>query len=72
MMPRIFHWALLLVFSVISLILISLGGYLVYLGGSFYYFAAGLTLLFTTFYMFKGNTKAYKIFAALIAVTLVC
>ena len=71
MISRIVHWIFVFVFSVISLIMTLLGGYLAYLGGSLYYLGSGLAILATTVYMVKGNSKAYKIFGCLIAVTLV-
>ena len=71
MISRIFHWAISALFTLIGLCLAVAGGYLVYLGGSFYYVAAGIATLTTAVYMFRGNPRATLIYGGILCVTLI-
>jgi quinoprotein glucose dehydrogenase/quinate dehydrogenase (quinone) len=70
MTARIAHWTIIFLFSLIGLSLTLLGGFLVYLGGSFYYVAAGLATLATTVLMVRGSSKAPKLFGLIVGITL--
>ncbi len=71
MMQRIAHWFLLTLFFLIGLMCVSLGAYLVYLGGSIYYAFAGIAVLLTWWFLMRGNTGAIFVYGGLIAVTLI-
>ena len=71
MMPRIVHWTLISVFCLTGFILTVMGGLLIYMGGSLYYLLAGVAVFTTAIYMIKGNPRAFKVFAVLVALTLV-
>lgn len=65
------HWTPVVLFSIISLLLTLLGGFLVYLGGSIYYLVAGMSLAVTVYQMVKRNPQAMKLYSGIIAITLV-
>lgn len=68
---KIAHWISVILFSVIALLLTTFGGYLAYLGGSFYYVGAGLATLATTVLIVRKNIQAVRVYGGLVAVTLI-
>ncbi len=71
MMARFTHWFVIVLLSLIGLLLVTLGGYLAYLGGSSYYFAVGLSLLVVTVLAVRGQPLAVPVYAAILSLTLV-
>jgi quinoprotein glucose dehydrogenase/quinate dehydrogenase (quinone) len=70
MTGRIFNWIVIATFIIVALLMIPLGAYLAYLGGSVYYLSAGLIVAVCSVYMIKGNPRAAYLFTTLIAITL--
>lgn len=68
---RLLHWFVIALFSLSGLYLLTLGGFLVYLGGSPYYLIAGLTMLWITWLMKRGSPRAIIVYAGLMAVSLI-
>ncbi|WP_371999709.1 glucose/quinate/shikimate family membrane-bound PQQ-dependent dehydrogenase (plasmid) [Tistrella mobilis] len=60
-----------ILFLLIALGLIGAGGWLVGLGGSWYYLAAGLGFLVTAWLLYRRRTAALHVYAAIMAGTLV-
>ena len=71
MTTRILHWIFVALLLLAGLYLSLLGGYLVYLGGSPYYIAVGLALLWIVFCLATKRVLALKLYGSLLAVTLV-
>lgn len=71
MLPRIAHWIMIVLFSIFGLYLTLSGGFLVYVGGSFYYVAAGNALIATTVLMVKRSAKAVQLYGLLLSITLI-
>ncbi len=69
-MARFTHWFVVVLFSLISLLLLVLGAYLVYLGGSAYYLVVGLSLLVVTVLVVRGRRLAVPIYAGILLATL--
>lgn len=70
MIPRIAHWAMIVLFSIFGLYLTLAGGFLVYVGGSLYYVVAGIAVITITVFMIKRSPKAVMWFGSLLGVTL--
>jgi len=64
------HWAVLLVFIIISLLLTLMGAYLVFLGGSFYYLLSGLLLATVSLFMWQRRALAALLFGAFLGASL--
>jgi quinoprotein glucose dehydrogenase/quinate dehydrogenase (quinone) len=71
MISKICHWLMITLFIVMSIPLILLGSYLVYLGGSLYYVTVGLMLIYCTIMMIKGKPRASIVYASLLIFTLI-
>jgi quinoprotein glucose dehydrogenase len=67
----IFPLILTIVIAAIGLWLTFFGGYLAVLGGSFYYVLAGLALLATAVLLYRRNSNALVIYAALLVLTII-
>lgn len=70
-LPRISHWIVLALFFLVGIYLTGLGGFLVYLGGSFYYVLSGAALLWVAVLLKRGDPKAIKVYAAILSITLI-
>ncbi|MAT92056.1 MAG: pyrroloquinoline quinone-dependent dehydrogenase [Halioglobus sp.] len=71
MFARITQWVFVGVLLCTGIALVLLGGYLVYLGGSAYYIAAGLVTLLIVFNLVRKRAEAPRLYAALLGVTVV-
>ncbi len=71
MPSKIFHWLFIVVLSLLGLILAGLGGYLAYLGGSWYYITIGAALLVVVVMMVKRNSMASSLYGAMLGATVV-
>jgi len=71
MLARITHWFFTAAFSLIALLLVSLGGYLIYLGGSPYYLLVGFAVVAVAILSVRRNPLAAKVYAVILAITLV-
>lgn len=70
MANRIAHWVFIVFLTIVGLLLTLGGGVLVYLGGSWYYLAAGIATLVVTVMMARRHILAPKIYAGILIVTL--
>ncbi len=68
-MQGIVHWVFAALLVLIGLLLAVPGGFLIYLGGSFYYLVAGLMTLASAWFVIRRSPKALMIFAAILAGT---
>ncbi len=64
-------WATGIVLLLIGLYLAVGGGWLVFLGGSFYYILTGLALILTGFFLFRASAAALWLYAAILLGTLI-
>ena len=71
MIAKISLWLVLPLFVVIGLALTLLGGFLIYLGGSFYYLLSGLSCLLISYYLIKKKAQAALVMSGLLSITLV-
>jgi len=69
MAARIAHWLYILLVGLIALYLTLLGGFLVYMGGSLYYGAAGVAMAWLTYQLIRRRPGAVKTYGAILAVT---
>ncbi|MDJ0644006.1 MAG: PQQ-binding-like beta-propeller repeat protein [Erythrobacter sp.] len=69
-MRAIFHWVFVTVLALVGLLLTVPGGFLLYLGGSPYYLAAGLATLATCWFAIRRSTVAIWIYSAILGITL--
>ncbi len=70
MAGKIAHWIFITLLILIGLLLTLGGGFLVYLGGSFYYLIAGVATIATAVLVIKRSPHAPKLFGIIIALTL--
>ncbi len=68
-MRSVVHWLYITLLALVGLLLALPGGFLIYLGGSPYYLAAGLATLATSWFVFRRSAKAPIIFGAILGVT---
>ncbi|MEM8633637.1 MAG: PQQ-binding-like beta-propeller repeat protein [Pseudomonadota bacterium] len=68
---KIMHWIFIVLLWLTGLTLTLLGGFLVWLGGSFYYLLAGIATIAVALMVQKRSAKAPKIYAAILAATLI-
>lgn len=71
MASRIAHWAFIVFLALVALLLTVGGAALIYLGGSFYYFSSGIATIAVIVMMIRRHVLAPKIYAGILAVTLV-
>jgi membrane-bound PQQ-dependent dehydrogenase (glucose/quinate/shikimate family) len=67
---RIAHWVYVLFLFVVALYLTLLGGFLGYLGGSFYYVLAGLATFAVVIAMIRRSPLAPRIYGGIVGVSL--
>lgn len=65
------RWTFIAIFALIGVLLTAGGGFLSYLGGSFYYLLAGLALLTVAVLLKRRRLAAHKVYGAILAITLV-
>lgn len=70
-MARFAHWFFVVVFFIVALLLVSLGGYLLYLGGSPYYFLTGIAVAAVTVLKVQRKPSAVKVYGLILITTLV-
>lgn len=68
---HIAHWAFIVVLALVGLTLTFLGGFLIYLGGSPYYLASGITAIAVAVLLQRRSAMAPKVYAGLLVVTLI-
>lgn len=71
MATRIAHWFFVGLLALIGLYLTLLGGFLVYISGSFYYVAVGVALLAAAVFAARRNAKVIQVYGGILAVTAV-
>ena len=69
MLPKILHWTTGTLLGLAGLVLLLLGSYLVYLGGSVYYVLAGIASIAVAVLMVRGDARAAMLFGSLLALT---
>ncbi|MEO1035414.1 MAG: PQQ-binding-like beta-propeller repeat protein [Pseudomonadota bacterium] len=71
MLVRVAHWFFIVLLFVCGLYLSLGGGFLIYVGGSVYYFLCGVALLTIAVLMIRRSVWAPRVFGLLLALTLV-
>lgn len=69
-LAKVCHWIVLLFFFLIGIYLTGLGGFLLYLGGSFYYAVCGVAMIVAGVMLYRGNPLAIKIYSGILVLTL--
>ena len=70
-LARILHWVVMAFFFIVGIYLTGLGGFLVYLGGSFYYVFSGLAAIFISVLLYRGDPNAIRGYGVILLVTVV-
>ncbi|MEM7638033.1 MAG: PQQ-binding-like beta-propeller repeat protein [Pseudomonadota bacterium] len=71
MAVAIAHWAFIIFMGIIALLLTVGGGFLAYLGGSWYYLLAGLAVLVVTVMLVRRDVLASRLYLGIVGITLV-
>ena len=71
MVQRLTHWSFVAFLCLAGLFSVLLGGFLIYLGGSWYYFLSGAAVIAIAVALIRRNPKAVRIYGVLLALTLV-
>ena len=68
---RVIHWLILIFLTLVGVYSLGLGGFLIYLGGSWYYALHGVGILYLCWLVFKRDQRCLPVFGVLLALTLV-